>query len=289
MSDNARVSRRDVMAIAMAVGPGLACAQPSAVRWGGFGLADPVDGILAYGKMRADLSGKPAIWHHLIDMYALIEGRVSLHLFRREGVSVHKVRVVEGGLVVHYVASTYTVGDDGAPMKTWTNPISNREVRFRALAGAKGPLVRVTPAGAANDTRTLDHPSAEIFRVGRPETWGDRISITDDMLVYRTAADQRAVFGGRGAAGEYAATELGAYEADIAAVQDAAISAAPCSRAMVGVVPWSGELGMDDINGRLMIRHRARKMPAPDSLPAWLASRVEADTPGMIKTPDLNI
>jgi hypothetical protein len=261
----------------------LGIASAAAARQDGFDLAQPRDGLLAYGKMRADLAGGPAVWHHLIDMHAMVDGQVSRLLFRREGISVHKIKVEEAGLLIHYIASTYTVGDDGLPMARWVNPYTGTAVTFRALAGAKGPMVRVTPAGAANATRSLAPPSAENFAVGRPHIWAGRVSITDDMLVHRTAADQRAVFGGRAGQDAYTATELGAYEADLDDVMDAATTSAPCSRSMVGVVPWGAELGMGDLKGRLMIRHRACKMIALAALPGWLAARAEADTPGIIQ------
>lgn len=258
-------------------------------KWGAFDFTRPFDRILAYGKMRADLAGKPTIWHHLIDMHAMIDGQVSVLLFRREGVSVHKVRIDDESLMFHYAASTYTVDHDGKPMERWTNPLTGQLVVFRPLAGAKGPVVRVTATEAVNPTRTLAAPSAERFAVGQPKIWGDRISVTDDMLVHRTAADQKQAFGDRAGASDYTATELGAYEADLSDVQDSAISSAPCSRAMVGVVPWGRDLGMADLSGRLMIRHRAHKMAGAAALPSWLATRAEADTHGILQGSDLDV
>lgn len=284
-----QVTRRAAVGIAAGVLTTRQSRAADEARWGDFDLERPFDGVLAYGKMRADLSGAPAIWHHLIDMHAMIDGQVSVRLFRREGVSVHKLRVEADALVIHYLASTYSVDEDGRLMSRWTNPLTGEHVTFRALTGAMGPVVRVTVAGATNPTRTLTAPSAENFAVGRPHVWGDRVSVSDDMLVFRTAAEQKRVFGTRAGDADYTATELGAYEANLADVLDSRVSSAPSSRRMVGVVPWGSDLGMANLAGRLMIRHRARKMPSADALPAWLASRAEGDTPGILQGADLKI
>lgn len=258
---------------------------------GNFDVSNPRDQLLAYAKMRTRLDDAFAIWHHSIDMFALIDGRVSEFLFKREGVSVHKSRVeVDGSLMVHYMASTYPVDGGNVKDSVWTNPITDKQVKLRALAGSKGPVVRVTATGlngAKNAERDLAAPSAERYVIGTPQVLAGRISMSDDMLVYRTAEVQARIFTRAASAGDYAATELGTYEASLADVMNETLASAPASRSMVGVVPWAPDFGMGDLKGTLMVRHRALKMNSADELPGTLRDKAEKDTPGIFTAPKL--
>jgi hypothetical protein len=281
------IARRTVLVASAAV---IASSAAAETKQGNFDLANPRDQLLAYAKMRARLDGGHAIWHHAIDMFALVEGRVSEFLFRREGVGVHKIRVEDNGdLTAHYLASTYPVEGGNVTNGVWTNHITGKQVNLRGLPGAKGPVVRVTTQGAKNAERDLTAPSAERYVIGAPVIFGPRISISDDMLVYRSEEDQRRIFSRAASAGDYTATELGAYEADLADVMDAKLAGAPASRSMVGVVPWAPDFGMDGLKGTLMIRHRARKVASPDELPASLREKAEKDTPGIFTAPKLAV
>jgi len=284
------IARRTLLTAAAALLPLATRAFAAGPKLGDFDLANPRDQLLAYAKMRARLDGGHAIWHHAIDMFALIDGRVSEFLFKREGVSVHKIRVEDNGdLAVHYLASTYPVEGGNVKNGVWTNHITGKQVNLRGLPGAKGPVTRVTTQGAKNAERDLAAPSAERYVVGAPSIMGTRISISDDMIVYRTAEDQRRIFSRAASAGDYTATELGAYEADLADVMNAKLTSAPASRAMVGVVPWAPDFGMDGLKGTLMIRHRAHKTASADELPAWLREQAEKDTPGIFTAPKLAV
>jgi hypothetical protein len=286
------LTRRLILTTAAAVP--FAHAAHAATKLGDFDLADPRDQLFVYAKMRARLDSAHALWHHAIDMFALIDGQVSEFLFRREGVGAHKARVeADGTLTVHYAASTYPMDGDGVRDGQWTNPITGKVVTLRALPAANGPVVKVTAAGsltgAKNAARDLVAPSAERYVIGVPMVIGGRVSISDDMLVYRTAADQQRIFSRAASAGDYTATELGAYEAELAEVMNPSLPSAPAQRAMVGVVPFQPDLGFGDTTGALMIRHRAHKLAAPDELPARLRARVEADSPGFLTAPKLAI
>ncbi len=285
------LSRRSVIAAAASIG-----AAPVAFAAGmqnKLDLSTPRDQLRAYAKMRATVNGGLAIWHHAIDMFALIEGRVSEFLFKREGISVHKIRIeADDSLTVHYVASTYPVDGGNVKDGVWKNHITGRDVKLHALPGAKGPVVRVTAPGlngAKNAERDLAPPSAERYVIGTPTVFGGRISISDDMLVYRTAEEQQRIFTRAASMGDYTATELGAYESELADVMNPKRANAPASRAMVGVVPWGPDMGMDGLTGKLMIRHRARKVARADDLPQWLSERAEGDSPGIFTTPKLAI
>jgi hypothetical protein len=286
------IHRRTVIAATAAFAAARPASAADTVKRGDFDFADPRDQLLAYAKMRARLDDGFAVWHHAIDMFALIEGQVSAFLFHREGVGVHKARVeADGTLMVHYAASTYPMDGEAVREGQWTNPLTGKTVSLRALPAAKGPVVRITAAGsltgAKNAERDLNPPSAERYVIGTPMVIAGRVSISDDMLVYRTAADQQRIFSRAASAGDYTATELGVYEAELADVMNPSLPSAPAQRAMVGVVPFQPDLGFGDTKGSLMIRHRAHKLASADELPARLRARVEKDSPGFLTQPKL--
>lgn len=288
-----RFSRRTLISTIAALPFARTAMTADAPKRGGFNLANPRDQLLAYAKMRTRLDGTHAIWHHSIDMFALIDGQVSEFLFRREGVGIHKSRVeTDGSLTVHYLASTYPVDSGNVKGGVWTNHITGARVALRGLAGSKGPVVRVTATGlggAKNAERNLAAPSTERYVIGTPMVLSRRISISDDMLVYRTAADQQRIFTRAASSNDYTATELGAYESNLADVMSDTLASAPASRAMVGVVPWAPDFGMGELKGTLMIRHRALKMNSADDLPGHLRDKAEKDTPGIFTVPKLAI
>src|SRR5262245_18988193 len=56
-----------------------------------YDLTKPLDQLAAYVKARASLDGAPCWYHYQADTFGIPDGGPAEPLFRREGVSVHKM------------------------------------------------------------------------------------------------------------------------------------------------------------------------------------------------------
>src|SRR5689334_1234740 len=78
-----------------------------------FDLSKPLDQLAAYVKARASLDGAPCYYHYQADCFGIPDGGPAEPLFRREGVSVHKMTFnADRSVNLRYTECNYTLDND---------------------------------------------------------------------------------------------------------------------------------------------------------------------------------
>ena len=266
-----------------------------AAKTADYNFHDAHDRIAAYVKVRASLDGKPRIYHYHADCFGIPDGGAPRLLFRREGMSVHRMMInADRSASLRYTECNYTLDNEGAPIDTWTNPFTNAVVPVKNQAPAAGQKVLITPEGVTNPGMTLNPPSSSALLFSPPVISGGRIWFTDDIMFFRTSADAANFQMAMARPGDIQLTELITFEAALDDVQNPKLVSAPATATIGAVVPWMPWMGMktadgNDIPGRMMLRYRCRKLESATELPAWLSARVEKDYPGFIANPKLDL
>jgi hypothetical protein len=255
-----------------------------------FDLTKPLDQLAAYVKARASLDGAACWYHYQADCFGIPDGGPAEPLFRREGVSVHKMTFnADRSVNLRYTECNYTLDNDAKPITTWVNPFTKAEVPVRNQAPAAGTKALLTSTGARVPDVNLNPPSKWNLLFRPPMVSGDRIWFTDDIMLFRTSADAANFQMSIARPGDLQLTEFVTFEASLAAIQNPALKSVPATASIAAVVPWMPWLGMQDIKGRMMLRYLARKVTSVAELPASLTARINADHPGFLANPKLDL
>jgi hypothetical protein len=260
-----------------------------------FDFKDPHDRIAAYVKVRASLDGTPRIYHYHADCFGIPDGGAPRLLFRREGLSVHRMVInADRTAGLRYTECNYTLDNDGKPIESWINPFTNASMPVKNQAPSAGLKVLITPEGVTTPGVTLHPPSSSALLFSPPVVSGNRIWFTDDIMFFRTSADAANFQMAMARPGDIQLTELITFESALDDVQNPKLASAPATATIGAVVPWMPWMGMKttdgkDIPGRMMLRYRCAKIRSAADLPAWLSARVEKDYPGFIADPKLEL
>ncbi|MGB1876519.1 MAG: hypothetical protein ACPHGY_06280, partial [Rhodospirillaceae bacterium] len=60
---------------------------------GPYDFTDPYDWLTAYAKVRGRLDGSVGLYHYVAHVYGIPDGDIAQLMFRREGVSQHRMTV----------------------------------------------------------------------------------------------------------------------------------------------------------------------------------------------------
>ncbi|MEQ9109574.1 MAG: DUF1838 family protein [Rhodospirillaceae bacterium] len=283
---NKTLSRRRFLSAATAAtagaGLGSSTLTPSALAQnanaeasltGPYNFTKPYDWLAAYAKVRGRLDGQVGLYHYVAHIYGVPEGGVAQLMFRREGVSQHRMTVrKDRTLDLQYVECNYTQHPETGALidDFYDNPLTGELVPIRHQAPVPGPLVRINPTGGFTPDIQREPPAAFVNPVGPPLFGEGRVFFNDDILMYTPGPENTP--------GRHL-TELITFSADIRDVQNPELMSAKSFAYIAATTPWSDWLNMGDRPGHMMMRYLAEKIATVDEIPSWLRKRIDTDHP----------
>ncbi len=290
------LSRRQFLSSGLAVtaGSGLARSPLAQDRTDGplagpYDFSNPYDWLTAYAKVRGRLDGGVGLFHYVAHIYGVPDGAAPQLMFRREGVSQHRMTVREDRTIdLRYVECNYTQHPETGALidEFYDNPVTGSLVPVRHQSPVPGPLVRIGPTGGTNPDITWDPPAVFENRVGPPLFGQGRVFFNDDIVIYRPASDEPLPSGNPRTV-DLQMTELITFSADIRDVQNPESLSAKSFAFIAADVPWSGWLAMEDVPGHMFMRYLAEKVETVDEIPSWLLKRINADHPEFFSNPGI--
>lgn len=270
-------------------------AQAASSQNGPFNLDDPYERLLAYIKVRANLNGSPAYYHYHADYFGIPDGGAAKLMFKREGVSVHRMVAYDDRTVgMRYRECNYVLDIDGKQADTLTNVYTGAVVTPKPQVPGPGLKVIIGTEGVIDTGVKLTPPSSSTMLDMPPVIAGDRIWFTDDILLFRTAGDPSGFQLSTPRPGDNQLTEAITFEASLKDVQNPKLTSTPATAVIGAVAPWTPWLNMrtadgKDINGRMFMRYRCAKLKSPDELPKWLSARINQDHGNFLSDPKLDL
>ena len=256
---------------------------------GPYDFADPYDWLTAYAKVRGRLDGGVGLYHYVAHVYGIPDGGVAQLMFRREGVSQHRMTVRDDRTIdLRYIECNYTQHPEtgGLIDEFYDNPITGKLVPVRHQPPVPGPLIRINPTGGFNPDIEWEPPAVFVNRVGPPLFGEGRIFFNDDILMFRPS-DAEPMPTGNPRRGDVQLTEMITFSADMRDVQNPELMSAKSFAHIAADTPWSGWLDMDDVPGHMMMRYLAEKTETPEGIPSWLRKRIEKDYPTFFTDPGI--
>lgn len=256
---------------------------------GPYDFSNPYDWLTAYAKVRGRLDGGVGLYHYVAHVYGIPDGGVAQLMFRREGVSQHRMTVRDDRTIdLRYVECNYTQHPQTGALIDgfYDNPITGKLVPVQHQKPVPGPLVRINPTGGFNPDIEWEPPAAFVNRVGPPLFGDGRMFFNDDILMFRPA-DAEQMPTGNPRRGDVQLTEMITFSANTSDVQNPELLSAKSFAHIAANTPWSGWLDMDDVPGHMMMRYLAEKTTTPDEIPSWLRKRIEKDYPGFFTDPGI--
>lgn len=243
---------------------------------GPYNFTNPYDWLTAYAKVRGRLDGGIGLYHYVAHVYGIPDGGVAQLMFRREGVSQHRMTVREDRTIdLRYIECNYTQHPETGALIDgfYDNPITGKLIPVQHQKPVPGPLVRINPTGGFNPDIEWEAPAAFVNKVGPPLFGEGRVFFNDDILMFRPGGVQL--------------TEMITFSADIRDVQNPELMSAKSFANIAANTPWSGWLDMDDVPGHMMMRYLAEKTETPEGVPSWLRTRIEKDYPDFFTDPGI--
>ncbi len=256
---------------------------------GPYDFSNPYDWLTAYAKIRGRLDGGVGLYHYVAHIYGVPDGQVAQLMFRREGVSQHRMTVRRDRTIdLQYVECNYTQHPvTGAVIDDlYDNPLTGKLVPARHQPPVPGPLVRINPTGGFNPDIEWEPPAAFVNTVGPPLFGEGRVFFNDDILIFRPGSDEP-LPSGNPRAGDMHLTELITFSADTREVQNPELLSAKSFAFIAADTLWSGWLDMADVPGHMFMRYLAEKIGSPDDLPNWLRRRIDLDHPTFFAEPGI--
>ena len=91
------------------IGPAFGQDRKDGPLTGPYDFSNPYDWLAAYAKVRGRLDGGVGMYHYVSHIYGVPDGQVAQLMFRREGVSQHRMTIREDRTVdLQYVECNYT-------------------------------------------------------------------------------------------------------------------------------------------------------------------------------------
>ncbi len=256
---------------------------------GPYDFSNPYDWLTAYAKIRGRLDGGVGLYHYVAHIYGVPDGQVAQLMFRREGVSQHRMTIRRDRTIdLQYVECNYTQHPvTGAVIDDfYDNPLTGKLVPVRHQSPVPGPLVRINPTGGFNPDIEWEPPAAFVNPVGPPLFGEGRIFFNDDILMFRPGADEP-LPSGNPRLGDVQLTELITFSADTRDVQNPELMSAKSFAFIAADAPWSRWLDMAEVQGHMFMRYLAEKTSSPDDLPNWLKRRIDQDHPEFFTEPGI--
>lgn len=256
---------------------------------GPYDFTNPYDWLTAYAKVRGRLDGGVGLYHYVAHIYGVPDGAAPQLMFKREGVSQHRMTVREDRTVdLQYVECNYTQHPETGALidEFYDNPITGKLVPVRHQHPVPGPLVRIGPTGGTNPDITWEPPAKFENRVGPPLFGEGRVFFNDDIVIYRPASDAPLPSGNPRSV-DLQMTELITFSADIRDVQNPENLSAKSFALIAADVPWSGWLEMEDVPGHMFMRYLAEKVETVENIPTWLTKRINGDYPKFFSDPGI--
>ncbi len=256
---------------------------------GPYDFTDPYDWLTAYAKVRGRLDGGVGLYHYVAHVYGIPDGDIAQLMFRREGVSQHRMTVRDDRTIdLRYVECNYTQHPTtGALIEDfYDNPITGKLVPIQHQRPVPGPLVRINPTGGFNPDIDWEAPAAFVNKVGPPLFGEGRIFFNDDILMFRPAGAE-SMLTGNPRRGDVQLTEMITFSADTREVQNPELLSAKSFAHIAADAPWPDWLDMDDIPGHMMMRYLAEKTETPEGIPSWLRKRIDKDYPKFFTDPGI--
>ncbi len=247
---------------------------------GPYNFTNPYDWLAAYAKVRGRLDGNVGLYHYVAHVYGVPEGGVAQLMFRREGVSQHRMTVrKDRTLDLQYVECNYTQHPETGALidDFYDNPLTGQLVPIRHQAPVPGPMIRINPTGGFTPDIQREPPAAYVNPVGPPLFGDGRVFFNDDILMYTPGADGDT-------AGRHL-TELITFSADIRDVQNPKLMSAKSFAHIAATTPWPSWLNMEGAPGHMMMRYLAEKIATVDEIPSWLRKRIDTDHPKFFTEP----
>ncbi len=256
---------------------------------GPYDFSNPYDWLAAYAKIRGRLDGGVGMFHYVSHIYGVPDGQVAQLMFRREGVSQHRMTIREDRTIdLQYIECNYTQNAvTGAVIDDlYDNPLTGKLVPVRHQSPVPGPLVRINPTGGFNPDIEWEPPAAFVNPVGPPLFGEGRIFFNDDILMFRPGDDEP-MPSGNPRRGDVQLTELITFSAATRDVQNPELMSAKSFAFIAADVPWSGWLDMNDVPGHMFMRYLAEKTNSIEDIPNWLKRRIDEDHPEFFTEPGI--
>lgn len=249
---------------------------PESPLTGPYDFSNPYDWLTAYAKVRGRLDGGVGLYHYVAHVYGVPDGGVAQLMFRREGVSQHRMTIREDRTIdLRYVECNYTQHPETGALidEFYDNPITGKLVPVRHQTPTPGPLVRINPTGGFNPDIEWEEPAAFVNTVGPPLFGEGRVFFNDDILMYRPGGPKL--------------TELITFSSDIRDIQNPELMSAKSFAIISANTSWSSWLDMDDVPGHLFMRYLAEKVETVEEIPALLRLRIDKDHPEFFTEPGI--
>lgn len=238
---------------------------------------DAEENLRGFVKTRGSLiPGEEFVFWFSGEVYGVVDGAGSRHLFGMEGYNIGRMMRVDGGwrLVTREMA-VYRKGNKNGEMLTkWTNPYTKRD----------DDVVHVWN-DPVNQELLLDGPYGK-FSVGTTNLDGSVCWNVDAFPRYESplpASEFPEVGGGD----MYEAAEMIQLFVPEAELEDESPQVTNCTLGWVRMGPWLPWMRMGDRQGRLMYHCRGRKLASFKDLPQGLRTIVEREHPEYAMAPEI--
>jgi len=256
---------------------------------GPYDFSDPYDCLAAYTKTRGRLDGSVGIFHYVAHVYGVPDGQVTQLMYRREGVSQHRMtirkdRTIDCQIIeCNYVQNAVTgaIVDD-----FFDNPLTGNLVPVHHQPPIPGPLVRINPTGGFRPNVTWEPPAAFVNIVEPPLFGEGRVFFNDDLLMYNPQPEG-SLPTENPRSDELQWTQLTTFSASTVDVQNPELMSAKSFAFVTADIPWAKWLGMDKLRGNILTRYLAEKINDIEEIPKWLRQRIDTDHPNFFSDPGI--
>ena len=246
----------------------------AAATTNGVGAAENL--LPLYRAMRGGAGREAALWWLTGTLFAKVIGKTNVPLVQVHGASWNRIDVREDGNLDQAMDEAGYFGDvnTGAILDTWVNPINGHDAQPEGYRTVSRQIITPTAVEVANTPITVDG------KMGPAIVSGDVVWVPEIFSATVPASLTGSV--------PRIVESMATFQARVDEVDLAAERFVPCTLFFQEVDPFYDWMGMQDEGpGLLVWQVVGRKLRAATEVPAFLATRLEADHPGFIEEPQV--
>lgn len=276
-------TRRDTVLGMGLAGLAGATLRTPALAAGSYDLSDPGDVITAYARMRGNLDGTPGMWWYRGNMFAKRDNDVAQRVLKIEGFSFNRlVRRADGKFDQIMAEAGYFIDPESDEIQdTWVNPLNDRTCEPQHYKSNQ--TIVVGPDGVSGSEAAA--VPVQFTGTVEAQAQGGRVWTTENMVTKlpnprSEAADPLAYSGP-----VITLTSLAAFTGQLADLNNESLAMMPATLHFQNLSPWMPWMKMGQEAGLTTWQLLGTKVASPDTMPARLRRRLEADYPGWLDNP----
>lgn len=277
-------TRRDtVLGMGLAGLAGTALRTPALAASGSYDLSDPNDVIAAYARMRGNLDGTPGMWWYRGNMFAKRTNDVAQRVLKIEGFSFNRlVRRADGKFDQVMAEAGYFIDPDTDEIQDeWINPLNDRTCQPQHYKSNQTIVVGTDGVSGSEEAAVPVQFTGSV----EAQAHGGRVWTTENMVTKlpnpRSMDDDPLAYSGP----VITLTSLASFTGQLADLNNESLALMPATLHFQNLSPWLPWMKMGQEAGLTTWQLLGTKVASPDTMPARLSRRLEADYPGWLDDP----